>query len=43
MTRGEIIPPIGTGTSAGAYYYCVNHWHWGIASPKRQDPRRHTA
>jgi hypothetical protein len=40
---GQIIAPIGTGTDRDAYYYCVNHWHWGIVSPNRRDPRRGTA
>ncbi|MGH3578741.1 MAG: hypothetical protein ACRDU0_14445 [Mycobacterium sp.] len=41
-TAGSIIEQIGTGTSTDAYYYCVNHWHWGIASSNRRDPRRRT-
>ena len=30
----QIIEPIGTGTWGDAYWYCVNHYHWGIVSPK---------
>lgn len=37
---GTVVEPIGTGTSIEAYYYCINHWHWGIISPKPQDSRR---
>lgn len=37
---GSIIEPIGTGTGLEAYYYCVNHYHWGIVSPKAGAGRR---
>jgi hypothetical protein len=37
---GSIIEPIGTGSYADAYWYCVNHYHWDIVSPDPRDPRR---
>jgi hypothetical protein len=37
----QISPPIGTGTHDGAYWYCINRYHWGIISADKRDKRRH--
>ena len=32
---GQIVAPIGIGTSADVYYFCVEHWHWGLEFEER--------